>query len=350
MSERELLKDKTLLITGGTGSFGRTLAKQVLEGSQLKKVIIFSRDEWKQWEMKRSHPIYQDSRIRYFLGDVRDKSRLLRAFDGVDYVVHAAALKHVPVAEYNPSEFVKTNVHGAMNVIDAAIDSAVQRVIALSTDKAVNPVNLYGATKLCSDKLFVGGGAYVGERGYPLFSIVRYGNVLASRGSIIPLWQNMLADGAQEIPVTDERMTRFWITLENAVRFVIRAFGFMEGGEIFIPKIPSMKIIDLADAVAPKVPKKICGIREGEKLHELLISAEDARQAREFDSHYTIYPQILGANTVSPERFVLKNQGNPLPDGFIYASNTNQHYLDVDQLRQLLGLVCCNESSGEKFE
>lgn len=336
MSDRQQINGKSILITGGTGSFGRTFVKRVLAEGNPKKVIIFSRDEWKQWEMKRSDPLYEDPRIRYFLGDVRDKSRLVRAFDGVDCVVHAAALKHVPVAEYNPSEFVKTNVYGAMNIIDAAIDCGVKKVIALSTDKAVNPVNLYGATKLCSDKLFVGGGAYVGERGHPLFSIVRYGNVLASRGSIIPLWQTMIAEGARELPVTDERMTRFWITLEDAVDFVVQAFSFMEGGEIFVPKIPSMKILDLAEAVAPNIDKKVCGIREGEKLHEMLISAEDARQAREFDSHYTIYPQVLGGESSS--RFVLKEKGKTLPEGFVYASDTNRDSLGVLQLRKLLGL------------
>ena len=333
------LDGKVILITGGTGSFGRCFARRVLTHSKAKKVIIFSRDEWKQWEMLRTDEIFQRPEIRFFLGDVRDKSRLMRAFAGVDLVVHAAALKQVPAAEYNPSEFVKTNVLGAMNVIDAAIDCRVEKVIALSTDKAVNPINLYGATKLCSDKLFVGGEAYVGEAGRPRFGIVRYGNVLASRGSIIELWQNMLAEGAAALPITDERMTRFWITLEQAVDFVVQAFDVMEGGEVFVPKIPSMKIMDLANALAPEVKKEICGIREGEKLHEFLISSEDARQAVEFDNHFVIYPQVTRHLPVSIERYKRRNEGKPLPDNFVYASNTNDKWLEVQELRELIGVA-----------
>lgn len=324
------LRGKTILITGGTGSFGRAFARRLLTEFEPEKVIIFSRDEWKQWEMRKSDEIFDHDRIRYFLGDVRDKSRLERALHGVDLVVHAAALKHVPIAEYNPSEFVKTNVMGAMNIIDACIDCGVQKVIALSTDKAVNPVNLYGATKLCSDKLFVGGGVYVGQRAHPKFAIVRYGNVLGSRGSIIPFWRELIKSGAPDLPVTDERMTRFWITLDQAVEFVVNAFLHMEGGEIFVPKIPSMKIIDLAEAIAPDMPKRICGIREGEKLHELMIGAEDARHTLEYDQHYVILPEVLQHGQREQPR------GTSLPTGFVYSSDRNTQWLDVAGLKELV--------------
>jgi len=262
---------KVVLVTGGTGSFGRRFVKKILTEHKPSKVIIFSRDEWKQWDMRRIDPIFDHENIRYFLGDVRDKDRLMRAFRDVNLVIHAAALKQVPSAEYNPSEFVKTNVDGAMNVIDAAIDRGVEKVIALSTDKAVNPINLYGATKLCSDKLFVAGNIYVGNRTFPKFSVVRYGNVLGSRGSIIPLWKEMISEGKFPLTITDERMTRFWITIDQAAEFVVRSFSTMCGGEVFVPKIPSMRIVDLAEALAPGYPTEICGIREGEKLHELMV-------------------------------------------------------------------------------
>src|SRR4051812_43027031 len=234
------LQDKSILVTGGTGSFGKCFIRKVLTEHCPRKVIVLSRDELKQWEMRQSDPVFDHDKIRYFLGDVRDKDRLMRAFNDVDLVVHAAALKQVPAAEYNPTEFIKTNIHGAMNVIDAAIDRGVEKVIALSTDKAANPINLYGATKLCSDKLFVAANAYVGAKGYPKFSVVRYGNVLGSRGSIVPRWRQLVADGAKTLPVTDPRMTRFWITLDQAAEFVCDNFGRMLGGEIFVPKIPSM--------------------------------------------------------------------------------------------------------------
>ena len=286
-----LFKNQTVLITGGTGSFGRAFAKRILNENECSKVIIFSRDEWKQWEMKQSEPIFNHPKIRYFLGDVRDPNRLLRAFNEVDYVIHAAALKQVPAAEYNPSEFIKTNVNGAMNIIDAAISCQVKKVIALSTDKAVNPINLYGATKLCSDKLFIAGNAYVGARGFPKFSVARYGNVSGSRGSIIPFWAKLLAQGATSLPITDSRMTRFWITLDQAIDFVINCFTDMRGGEIFVPKIPSIHIEDLAEAMAPGFPKTYCGIRDGEKLHELMISSDDARHTIEFSDHYVIIPE-----------------------------------------------------------
>lgn len=331
----EFFYNKSVLITGGTGSFGRAMAKRLLEENACKKVIIFSRDEWKQWEMKQSDPIFSHPNIRYFLGDVRDAPRLERAFSEINYVVHAAALKQVPAAEYNPTEFVKTNVMGAMNVIDAAIHCGVEKVIALSTDKAVNPVNLYGATKLCSDKLFCAGNAYVGSRGHPRFSVVRYGNVLGSRGSIIPLWGKMLAEGAKSIPITDPRMTRFWITLDQSVEFVLSCFKQMRGGEIFVPKIPSMRIIDLAEAVAPGIPHTLTGIREGEKLHELMVSVEDGRHTLEFDNYYVIIPEIYSKDPALLERFLVGRHGKKLPDDFAYGSNTNSQWMGVDELRQL---------------
>ena len=331
-----IFDDKQVLITGGTGSFGRAFARKLLKESRCRKVIIFSRDEWKQWEMRHSDPLLCDARVRYFLGDIRDQSRLARAFHEVDIVIHAAALKQVPAAEYNPTEFVLTNVNGAMNIINAAIDCSVKKVIALSTDKAVNPINLYGATKLCSDKLFVAGNAYVGGRGYPLFSVVRYGNVLASRGSIIPLWRQKIADGSRELPITDERMTRFWITLEQAVDFVVQCVALARGGEIFVPKIPSMKITELAKAIAPDLPTKVIGIRAGEKLHELMICAEDSRHTLEFDNHYIIVPEIYAAQPALLEKFLAGRRGKALPEDFAYASNSNTQWLEANKLREFL--------------
>lgn len=327
---------QTILITGGTGSFGQALAKHILKENTCHKVIIFSRDELKQWEMRRSDPIYDHPKIRYFLGDVRDAERLARAFNEVSMIVHAAALKQVPAAEYNPTEFIKTNINGAINVINAAIDCGVKKVIALSTDKAVNPVNLYGATKLCSDKLFVAGNAYVGARGYPTFSVVRYGNVAASRGSIIPYWKHLIDHGIGALPITDERMTRFWITLEQAVQFVCDTFQRMAGGEIYVPKIPSVKIMDLAEAIAPDLPKEFCGIRPGEKLNELMISADDARHTVEFDDHYVIYPEQAQDETVIHPHPNLAFKGNLVTPGFVYASHTNTEWLTIDQLRKFL--------------
>lgn len=336
MNDYSIFKDRSVLITGGTGSFGRAFAKKILTFGQCSKVIIFSRDEWKQWDMKGSDPIFSKPNVRFFLGDVRDHSRLLRAFQDVDIVIHAAALKQVPVAEYNPTEFVNTNVIGAMNVINAAIDCKVKTVIALSTDKAVNPINLYGATKLCSDKLFVAGNAYVGNRGFPLFSVVRYGNVLASRGSIIPLWKQLVQEGAKELPITDRRMTRFWITLDQAVDFVIQCLPRARGGEVFVPKIPSMKIVDLAEAIAPGIPHKIVGIREGEKVNELMINDEDARHTLEFDDHFIIIPGIYSQNPDKLEKFLAGRKGKRTPEFFSYTSNTNDQWLTVDDLRKLL--------------
>jgi len=329
-------KDKTILITGGTGSFGRTLAKKLLTENECHKVIIFSRDEWKQWEMKQSEPILSHPKIRYFLGDVRDSNRLMRAFNEVNYVIHAAALKQVPAAEYNPTEFVKTNVIGAMNVIDAAINCGVEKVVALSTDKAANPINLYGATKLCSDKLFVAGNVYVGSHGKPTFCVVRYGNVAGSRGSVIPYWQKMITEGAKTIPITDTHMTRFWVTLDQSVDFVIKALKENRGGEIFIPKIPSVKITDIAEALAPGVSFKITGIREGEKLHELMIGSEDSRHTLEFDDHYIIVPEIYVQDPALLTRFLVDRKGTPPPENFAYASNTNSQWIGVEDIKKFL--------------
>jgi UDP-N-acetylglucosamine 4,6-dehydratase len=336
MDDYTIFKGRSVLITGGTGSFGRAFAKKILTFSECSKVIIFSRDEWKQWEMRGSDPIFSSPKIRFFLGDVRDHSRLLRAFQDVDIVIHAAALKQVPIAEYNPTEFVNTNVIGAMNVINAAIDCKVKIVMALSTDKAVNPINLYGATKLCADKLFVAGNAYVGSRGVPVFSVVRYGNVLASRGSIIPLWKKLIEDGVKELPITDPRMTRFWITLDQAVDFVVNCLPRARGGEVFVPKIPSMKIVDLAEAIAPNLPHKVVGIREGEKVHESMINDEEARHTLEFDDHFVIIPSIYMQNSEKLEKFLAGRKGKPAREFFSYASNTNDQWLSTEDLKNLL--------------
>lgn len=328
--------DQTILITGGTGSFGRALTKHILQENACRKIIIFSRDEWKQWEMRRSDPIFDHPKIRYFLGDVRDAHRLQRAFHEVDLIVHAAALKQVPAAEYNPSEFIKTNINGAMNVINAAIDCGVKKVIALSTDKAVNPVNLYGATKLCSDKLFVAGNSYVGARGFPKFAVVRYGNVAGSRGSIIPFWQKLIDQGVKSLPITDERMTRFWITLEQTVQFVRYCFMQIEGGEIFVPKIPSIKIMDLAEAMAPDLTKEICGIRPGEKLNELMISTDDSRHTVELKDHYIILPELANDEPIDVQGPRCRIKGKPVAAGFVYASHTNTDWLHLEDIRHFL--------------
>lgn len=335
MDHHKFFHDQTILITGGTGTFGRTLAKRLLEENDCRKVIIFSRDEWKQWEMKQSDPIFNHPKIRYFLGDVRDVQRLVRAFNDADYVVHAAALKQVPAAEYNPTEFVKTNVLGSMNVIEAAITVGIKKVIALSTDKACYPVNLYGATKLCADKLFVNGNAYVGRRGFPLFSVVRYGNVLGSRGSIIPMWLKAVKDGAKSLDITDEAMTRFWITTDEAARFVIDSFLRARGGEIFVPKIPSMRIVDLAEAIAPGIPRIITGIRPGEKLHEMMVNPEDSRHTLDIDDHYVIVPEAY-ADKEHMIRFMEGREGKALPQGFAYTSDTNDRWVSVEQLQNSL--------------
>jgi UDP-N-acetylglucosamine 4,6-dehydratase len=319
------LSGKTILITGGTGSFGKKFVKRVLQ-EDIKKIIVFSRDELKQFEMSQE-PEYKDSRIRFFIGDVRDKDRLYRAFDGVDIVVHAAALKQVGACEYNPFEAIKTNIHGAQNVIEAAIDRGVKRVIALSTDKACSPINLYGATKLASDKLFVAANSYVGEK-ETRFAVVRYGNVVGSRGSVVPFFLKMKKTG--KIPITDERMTRFWITLDQGVQFVLESLQRMKGGEIFVPKIPSMRVVDLAKAIAPECQLEFIGIRPGEKLHEAMISEDDARHTLEYDTYYVIQPEFPWWERENG------NGGRPLPDGFRYTSDTNTDWLTVEELRELI--------------
>ncbi|WP_209121733.1 UDP-N-acetylglucosamine 4,6-dehydratase (inverting) [Alkalihalobacillus sp. BA299] len=320
-----MINNKTILVTGGTGSFGKKFISKVLE-QDVKKVIVFSRDELKQYEMAQE---FTDPRIRFFIGDVRDKERLYRAFDGVDIVIHAAALKHVGACEYNPFEAVKTNIHGAQNIIEAAIDRGVEKVIALSTDKAASPINLYGATKLASDKLFVAGNSYAGNK-ETRFAVVRYGNVVGSRGSVVPFFKKLKAQGEIQLPITDERMTRFWITLDQGVQFVIDNLERMKGGEIFIPKIPSMKVVDLAEAIAPECEIKIVGIRPGEKLHEAMINEDDARQTLEYDSYYVIQPEFPWW------REEYSNGGKPLPEGFTYISDVNDHWLTVDELRELV--------------
>jgi UDP-N-acetylglucosamine 4,6-dehydratase/5-epimerase len=319
----EHLRNQTVLVTGGTGSFGKKFVKKILE-YDVKKVIVFSRDELKQYEMAQE---YTDPRIRFFIGDVRDKERLYRAFDEVDYVVHAAAMKQVPACEYNPFEAVKTNIYGAQNIIEAAIDRGVKRVIALSTDKAAAPINLYGATKLASDKLFVAANSYVGEK-ETRFAVVRYGNVVGSRGSVVPFFKKMAATG--KLPITDERMTRFWITLDQGVQFVLDSLQRMRGGEIFVPKIPSMRVIDLAKAIAPECEIEIVGIRPGEKLHEAMITEDDARHTVEFDTYYVIQPEFPWWSRESVEG------GKPLPEEFKYTSDTNTQWLTVEELRALV--------------
>lgn len=313
-----------VLVTGGTGSFGRKFVKIMLEDYQPEKVIIYSRDELKQHEMRVSG--FDHPSIRYFIGDVRDLARLRRAMHGVDIVVHAAALKQVPACEYNPIEAVMTNINGARNVIDASIDMGVKKVVAISTDKAVNPVNLYGATKLCAEKLFVQSNSYSGSTG-TRFSCVRYGNVVGSRGSVIPLFREQRRSG--RITVTDPRMTRFWITLDQGARFVIRCIEQMHGGEVFVPKIPSMNIMDLAKAIAPDCTVESIGIRPGEKLHEVLISEDEARHTLELEDMYVVQPSYPWWQVKNWEG------GKPLPEGFRYASNTNSQWLSVSELRVL---------------
>lgn len=336
-------KDKSILITGGTGSLGRALSQWLIEEGTCEKVIIFSRDEWKQWEMRQSNPCFNSPKFRYFLGDVRDQERLVRAFNEVDIVIHTAALKQVPAAEYNPSEFIKTNVMGAMNVINAAISCHVKKVIALSTDKAANPINLYGASKLCSDKLFTAASAYVGK-GDTRFSVVRYGNVAGSRGSVIPLWWRLIETSQAPFPVTDVRMTRFWISLQESVEFVIKCLKIAHGGEIFIPKIPSFKISDLAAIMDPHRKMEVIGIREGEKLHELMIGIDDARHALDFDDHYVIVPEAIIHSPDLMKKFLKGKKGSKLPDGFSYTSDQNTHWLKGNDLKMKLKQVIHDEN------
>jgi len=326
-----MFNDKTILVTGGTGSFGKMFIKLLLAKYQPKKVIIYSRDELKQFEMQQ---VFNQPCMRYFIGDVRDAERLKLAMRNVDYVVHAAALKQVPAAEYNPMECIKTNVNGAQNVINAALECGVKKVIALSTDKAANPINLYGATKLCSDKLFTAANNVAGDRP-TRFAVVRYGNVIGSRGSVVPFFKNLVNNGATEIPITDERMTRFWLKLEDAVEFVFKNFQRMQGGEIFIPKIPSMRITDLAKAIAPKLPAKIIGIRPGEKLHEVMCPADLYYETLEFDDHFVIMPSTRFNENIDYAVNAVGEKGKPVPDGFEYNSGTNPHFLTVEELREM---------------
>lgn len=321
---------KSILITGGTGSFGKKYVKTLLENYAPKRLIIFSRDELKQFEMQQE---YNHPAMRYFLGDVRDKERLKQAMRGVDYVIHAAALKQVPAAEYNPTECIRTNIHGAENVIHAALENDVERVIALSTDKAANPINLYGATKLASDKLFVAANNIAGGR-RTLFSVVRYGNVVGSRGSVVPFFEKQLADGVDALPITDVRMTRFWISLQGGVDFVLKNFVRMQGGEIFVPKIPSIRIVDLAEAIAPGMPIKEVGIRPGEKLHEIMCPADDSHLTVEYHDHYVLQPTIKfhGADRNYLHN-ALGETGVPVAQGFEYHSGTNPHFLTPEEIR-----------------
>lgn len=327
-----MFNNKNILITGGTGSFGKKYTKIILEKYKPNKIIIFSRDELKQYEMAQS---FTDKCMRYFIGDVRDLDRLNEAMHNVDFVIHAAALKHVPVAEYNPMECIKTNINGAENVIRAAIKNSVEKVIALSTDKAANPINLYGATKLASDKLFVAANNMVGDR-KTRFSVVRYGNVTGSRGSVIPFFNKLIADGATELPITDEKMTRFLITLDDGVNFVLKNFERMYGGEIFIPKIPSMKITDLAKALAPKLPHKIIGIRPGEKLHEIMCPADDSHLTLEFHDHYVIQPTIQFSHISDFTTNGIGEKGVPVEQGFEYNSGNNSDWLTNEQFLEML--------------
>jgi len=320
-----MLNNKTILITGGTGSFGKKMVQIILKEYKPEKLIIFSRDELKQFEMSQRWSTKKFPCIRYFLGDVRDKERLSRAFYGVDYVIHAAALKQVPAAEYNPEEFIKTNILGGMNVIDAALMNGVKKVVALSTDKACNPINLYGATKLCADKLFVAANVYTGH-GNTTFSVVRYGNVVGSRGSVVPFFKERAKTG--KLPITDSRMTRFWITLDQSVHFVLRVLDLASGGEIFVPKIPSMHIVELAKAIAPECTQEVVGIRPGEKIHEILIGEDEGRNAIEYDECYVIKQAPVDVNTIK--------DCNLCPEGFSYTSDNNSQKISIEELHRVL--------------
>ena len=325
-----MFNGKSILITGGTGSFGKHYVKTILERFSPKRIVIYSRDELKQYEMQQ---VFNAPCMRYFIGDVRDLSRLTQAMQGIDFVIHAAALKQVPAAEYNPMECIKTNIHGAENVIQAALANDVEKVIALSTDKAANPINLYGATKLASDKLFVAANNMAG--GHPTaFSAVRYGNVVGSRGSVVPFFNKLIAENAKTLPITDERMTRFWITLQQGVDFVLKNFERMHGGEIFVPKIPSVRIVDLAKAMAPNLPTQIIGIRPGEKLHEIMCPADDSHLTLEFEDHFVIQPTIFFHNRTSD--YALNNLGERaqlVAQGFEYNSGKNSRFLNMEEIR-----------------
>ncbi len=328
-----MLDNKTILITGGTGSFGNHFVDYILKNYQPKKIIVYSRDEYKQFVMADKYKEYEGI-LRFFIGDVRDKERLKRALKSVDYVVHAAAMKQVPACEYNPIEAVKTNINGAMNVVDAVLDSdSVKRVVALSTDKAVNPVNLYGGTKLVSDKMFIAANSYVGNRDLS-FSVVRYGNVAGSRGSVIPFFKNIIDKGGSELPITDYRMTRFWIDLEQGVELVIKALNESKGGETFISKIPSFKITDLAQAMLPGCGMPEVGIREGEKLHEVMITREDSASTYEYEKHFIVYPNYVWWG----EKGIIGG-GKLVEDGFEYSSGTNTKWMGIDELKQKIKIM-----------
>lgn len=326
-----MFNDKSILITGGTGSFGKKFISILLKKYKPKKVIVFSRDELKQFEMQQ---IFNKDCMRYFIGDVRDGYRLKQAMHNVDYVIHAAALKQVPAAEYNPMECIKTNISGAQNVIDAAIECGVNKVIALSTDKAANPINLYGATKLAADKLFVAANNLVGERN-TCFSVVRYGNVIGSRGSVVPFFKKLISEGATTLPVTHLDMTRFWLKLEDGVEFVLKNFERMQGGEIFVPKIPSMRIMDLVEAIAPEIKTEIIGIRPGEKLHEIMCPLDSYYLTLEFADHYVIKPTINFTQIIDYTKNAIGEIGIPVPENFEYNSSTNSHFLTVEELREM---------------
>lgn len=338
----DMFNEKSILITGGTGSFGQLYVRTLLERYRPKKIIVYSRDELKQFEMAQVFPDTKYPAMRYFIGDVRDANRLAMAMNGVDFVIHAAALKQVPAAEYNPMECIKTNIYGAENVIQAALANNVEKVIALSTDKAANPINLYGATKLASDKLFVAANNMAGSR-RTRFSVVRYGNVVGSRGSVVPFFKKLLAEGAQSLPITDPRMTRFWITLQQGVDFVLKNFQRMCGGEIFVPKIPSVRIVDLAEAMAPGMRQEIIGIRPGEKIHEIMCPADDSHLTLEFDDHFVIRPSIIftGRQNEFGDN-ALGEHGRPVAQGFEYNSGSNPVFLTVSEIvefNRLAGVI-----------
>jgi len=325
-----MFNDKNILITGGTGSFGNKYTQLLLENFKPKKIIIFSRDEYKQYLMQQK---FNDSCMRYFIGDVRDFDRLNQAMRGVDFVIHAAAMKHVPASEYNPMECVRTNINGSENVIRASIENNVKKVIALSTDKAANPINLYGATKLAADKLFVAGNNIAGGH-ETIFSVVRYGNVVGSRGSVVPLFKRLIEEKSEYLPITHSEMTRFWITLKQGVDFVLKNFQRMQGGEIFVPKIPSVKIVDLADSLDSSIPKKIIGIRPGEKLHEVMCAADDSHLTYDFGDHYVIAPSIQFNNNVSNySKNLIGESGSLVERNFEYSSGSNEKFLSVEEIK-----------------
>lgn len=326
-----MFNGKSVLVTGGTGSFGKKFIRILFQRYQPKRVVVFSRDELKQFEMQQE---FTSSAMRFFIGDVRDRERLVQAMRGIDFVVHAAALKQVPAAEYNPTECIKTNIHGAENVIYAALENGVEKVIALSTDKAANPINLYGATKLVSDKLFVAANNIAGGHD-TRFAVVRYGNVVGSRGSVVPFFQKLIDDGVSELPITDMRMTRFWITLQEGVEFVLRSFERMNGGEIFVPKIPSVRLPDLAQAMAPDMPTRVVGIRPGEKLHEIMCPRDDSHLTIDYADHFVIRPAISFVYQNDFQTNAAGAVGEPVEQGFEYSSGENPHFLTVEELKDL---------------